>query len=85
MKVVVIGPNLRDPNSPDFHVHAAGCADIKKNRLYAGHEEANHSYDFDSVQELVKEWYLDILAETGEDWHNYIQEFKFFGCAEGLK
>lgn len=31
MEIVVIGPNLRDQSKGSFHVHAAGCADIKRN------------------------------------------------------
>ena len=31
--VHVIGPNLGDPKHT-FHVHAAGCADVKKSKLY---------------------------------------------------
>ncbi len=87
MRVLVIGPNLPDPGET-FHVHAEGCGDVKRSRLYSSPSfnfDKSHPLEYDSVEELVKDIYQDILAEGDEDWHNYIQEFKWFSCVKDLK
>ena len=83
-KVHVIGPNLRD-NAHVFHVHAEGCADVKRSPLYRSPE---FRYDRETVTEyadvraMVDDVYQDQIAESGDpdEGRYYVQDFKVFPC-----
>jgi hypothetical protein len=86
MKVRVWGPNLRDQSKGSFHVHSADCRD---NRNYGprgrlGGEGTTGPEDYDSVQQLVEDYYSNQIAENpGDTWEDgYVQDFHFAPCVE---
>lgn len=85
--LTVAGPNLRDPVYT-FHVHAAGCADLK-GKTYQGIDPP-WTADFDSLAEVVRDVYADIMRENDEDpadllvLARYGSEFRFFPCVDHL-
>lgn len=84
-EVRVFGPNLRG-NTETFHVHAAGCRDCRnygpRGRLGGDHGRPE---TFESLQELIEEWYGDQIAEQEPGspwatWEGYLDEFRVFPC-----
>lgn len=71
MKVAILGPNLRDQSKGQFHVHAAGCADLHKS-VYRGVPRSDE--DFSSIEEIAKEMFIDFLDENGEGWEEMARE-----------
>lgn len=80
--LTVIGPNLSSAQQQlgQFHVHAAGCADIA--RKYQGARIGTAS--FASVQEIVESVYEDMIGESDPDetWGDYASEFHFAPCCK---
>ena len=72
-RLTVIGPNLRDQSKGSFHVHDAGCMDIKRNPNYrnAGKYTAN----WDSLEDVVTAIYEEIMWENDEDWPSCANDF----------
>lgn len=90
MIVRVVGPNLNDQTRGTFHVHADGCADLKKygpGRRFGGDEygERETPLDVDTALEVVEEIYADQLDEnpdvTAADW---LDDFYFAPCVKSL-
>ena len=82
-KLTIVGPNLFGFEDT-FHVHGAGCADLKK-RHYKGAQ--TYTTEFDSMQELVETWYDGQLQDNADDpvwsvWSAYAEEFKVFPCVK---
>lgn len=86
-RVHVIGPNLLGA-ADTFHVHAEGCADVRRSRIYASPEFANDKtfvYQVRSLTEISDEVYADIIAENdGDTGADYLQDFKVFTCLADL-
>jgi hypothetical protein len=85
IKLTILGPNLFGFDHT-FHIHSAGCADLRK-RQYRGAQQSTH--DFDSLQEVVEDWYDGQLQDNADDpvwssWEAYADEFKVFPCVKGL-
>jgi hypothetical protein len=80
-RVIIVGPNL--PGSlqrqGQFHVHAEGCADLKRGaiRPYAEREVAVEMASQEDVAEYI---YSDIIAESGGEAIDYLDEFHFAPC-----
>lgn len=83
MKVHVLGPNLLGSDIPDtFHIHAEGCADVLRSKVYRGAEMAHdreNAEEFESVLEIA-EYVYDYEDNPAE----YVNDFRVFPCAEGL-
>lgn len=78
-KVVVLGPNLMDQSNGSFHVHAAGCADINRNRAYRSPEFADDKrnvLDMQSVEEIAEYVYSDVTDNPTQ----YVSDFDVFPC-----
>jgi len=77
--VVIVGPNLRDQSKGEFHVHAAGCADLKRNRNLK-HENQSMTLEAGSLVEIVDYVYPpgDFDCEAGE----FLSEFHVAPCVE---
>lgn len=91
MKVNILGPNLMDPDGFTFHVHAADCADITRNRLYRGlsRHELQWVTEVESTQDLIEQVYSDQMDENEEGsfyatWQAYVGEFHVFPCVGEL-
>jgi len=89
--VMVCGPNLRTPDHQTFHVHGAGCADLRKygpHRVFGG--ETPEPGEYPSLQALIEDWYGDQIAENqAEDassqwasWEAYGEDFRVFPCVD---
>lgn len=79
MKLVICGPNLRTLGSETFHVHRAGCGDLRK-YTYTG--EPPMEVDTSSKVEVC-----DFVYGVGEFETlsgAYLYDFKFFPCAGDL-
>lgn len=80
-RVTVIGPNLMVPG-PAMHVHATGCADIRRSATYKG----LGAHDFwqtraVSLDALAADVYADQIAEAPDTTPaHYRQEFQVFPC-----
>jgi hypothetical protein len=78
--VTVIGPNLRDQSKGSFHVHAAGCADIKRSARRDPEFENGWDIDAENLTEVVDAVYPpeDFGCESGE----YLDEFHIAPCVK---
>jgi hypothetical protein len=89
MKVVVLGPNLRTNGAEQFHVHAHGCSDIKKNYgpgKKLGSDDLGWVINVGSRKDIVCDIYADIMEENGEtedDWKAW-DDLRVFPCVHGL-
>jgi hypothetical protein len=81
-QVTIIGPNLPG-NTQTFHVHAAGCADIKRSRLY--HRAQQWTVELASAQEVVYDVYPSgDFDYPPEEWEDYLSEFRIFPCLDSF-
>jgi len=83
MRVMIAGPNLRDQSKGTFHVHAVGCADIR--RMMAREPEYANGWEIDAntVIDICDAVYPpgEFECESGE----YLYDFHFFPCCKGLE
>lgn len=86
MKLTIIGPNLADQSKGSFHVHAAGCADLKRGQyrnLYRGDTGTYHE-DHDSIRSVVDSIYGPqsggFYEESETTWADYVSDFYFAPC-----
>lgn len=79
--VTVAGPNLNDPKqSGRMHVHASGCADLKRRRVYRGIEEP-WTIEVSGIKDLVESIYGDQIEENPTyTWEDYLTEIDVFPC-----
>lgn len=75
-KITVIGPNLPRGAKAEFHVHADGCADIRRGRITR--DAASWVMAAETFEDVVDAVYPpeDFDCEPGE----YIGEFYFAPC-----
>jgi hypothetical protein len=81
-RVTVLGPNL---NSTDetFHVHATGCADIRRSKVYVGAVKWASQMEVQTLQDVVEDTYQDQIAESEglwATWEPYASDFRVFPC-----
>lgn len=88
MRVVIIGPNLPDQSKGSFHVHAAGCADIRRSPQYRSRE-----FDYDKTNpvsvadrdEIVEYAYADQIGGGEMTVADGRSDVYVFPCAAALK
>ncbi len=84
----VLGPNLLGSGTAEtFHVHAQGCPDVQRRRLYAGREhdwDRTHTYPARCLDDIVTAVYADIIAESGDTPADYRHDFRLFPCVGDL-
>jgi hypothetical protein len=86
-RVTIIGPNLPRPlcDKGTFHVHAEGCADIKR---YPQPRDPDWTIEASSIATVVEDIYSDILAENDIDgpdhpaWPIYESDVHFAPCVK---
>jgi hypothetical protein len=87
IEITSIGPN--GISDATFHVHAAGCADIKRgikvgkgNTVAANYSRAEkNDMIVASFREMVEQDFADIMAENpDETWESYTNEYRIFPC-----
>lgn len=78
--VTIVGPNLRDQSKGTFHVHAAGCADLRRSPNLK-HEDQSWSIAATSREHIAGVVYEDHIAEA-EDMTaaDYLGDFHFAPC-----
>jgi hypothetical protein len=86
-KLTIAGPNLS--SGATFHVHKAGCRDLKSRAKGYGPDVDLDTDDFASVQEICEFVYADHMAENepGSEfstWEGYVGEFDIYPCVKGL-
>lgn len=82
-RVVTIGPNLFGA-ADDFHVHAADCADLRRNRLYRHHrDDIAHPHDVASLRDLVHTIYNpDDFDYDPDQWADFAPGINVFPCID---
>lgn len=86
-KLTIAGPNLT--TGATFHVHKAGCRDLKSRAKGYGPTTDVDTGEYESLREIVEEIYSDHMAENDEDspyavWTGYIGEFDIYPCVGNL-
>lgn len=86
-RLIVVGPNLPNEARATFHVHAEGCADLRRGWLGRIHaRELQHApayvVEYPSLVAVVEDVYQDQLAEQDEpiDPAAWLSEFHFAPC-----
>lgn len=77
--VVIVGPNLPREAKATFHVHAAGCADLKRGWI-ARHAAGERPVRCASEQDVVEYVYADMIDESDAAWSDYASEFHYAPC-----
>lgn len=89
MKVTICGPNLRDQSKGEFHVHAAGCADLQR----GAHAEPEYRNGWTIEASTRLEVVIEIMPPDEMDWNPdnpsdrmlYESDVHFFPCCNVLK
>lgn len=89
MQVTICGPNLNDQSKGQFHVHAAGCSDLKRHAHREPEYEHGWTIEAESRVDVATEVYADHMAERepSDPWSKpepYVSEFHFFPCCDSL-
>lgn len=84
MRVTIIGPNLRDQSRGDFHVHAAGCADIARMAAREPAYTDGWTIEAETRESVADDVYADIIDERGGEPADFLDEFHFFPCCAEL-
>lgn len=87
MKLTIAGPNLTTGSA--FHVHKAGCRDLKSRAKGYGPTTDVDTGEYASLQEIVEEIYSDHMAENEPGspyavWTGYTGEFDIYPCVGEL-
>lgn len=82
MRVTICGPNLRDQSKGSFHIHAAGCADLKRGARLEPEYRNGWTIDADSRLEVCEDVYPSDQYECEPG--DFIYDLHFFPCASGL-
>ena len=83
MQVAIAGPNLNDQSKGTFHVHAAGCADLKRGARREPEYGNAWVIEAASQTEVCDAVYPadQFECESGE----YVYDFNFFPCCDQLE
>lgn len=78
--VIIVGPNLRDQSKGDFHVHAVGCLDLRRDPNMRYENKSWRIDDAASKIEVIEEIYSDIMDENGDTADDYMHDVHFAPC-----
>jgi hypothetical protein len=86
MLLTIVGPNLIDQSTGSFHVHSAGCEDLKRGqyRLLGSGDSHFMTGHYESARDVVEDVFGDIIAEGDSTWESCEGEFHFFPCCSEL-
>lgn len=90
MKVEIVGPNLPAllERFGSMHVHADGCADLRRGALGQVRKTLRGGHDWQievsSVREVVESCYGDQIAESDGHWEEYVGDLHFAPCTSTL-
>lgn len=81
-RLTIVGPNLSDQSLGDFHVHAAGCADLKRNRNLRN-EDQSWTLRAHSKLAVAEHIYEDIIDENPDvSASGYLSTIHFAPCVK---
>jgi hypothetical protein len=66
MKVTICGPNLRDQSKGSFHVHAAGCKDLRNYGRGRLGGEMPWTIEVETRWEVLVDIYGDVATDHAE-------------------
>jgi hypothetical protein len=72
--------NLLDVGGDGFHVHATGCADIKRRYQAIARENSWTVTDAADKAAVVDDVYHYQMRESDFEWEGYVGDFHFFPC-----
>lgn len=78
-RVTIVGPNLRDQSRGEFHVHATGCADLKRDPNLR-REDQSWTVDAASKLGVVDAIFEDIIDENKGHASDYLSQVHFAPC-----
>lgn len=83
MRVTICGPNLRDQSKGQFHVHAAGCADLVKHAKREPEYDNGWTVEADTQRDVVFEVYADQMDENPvAPYEAFASDLYFFPCVD---
>jgi hypothetical protein len=70
MQVTICGPNLRDQSKGQFHIHAAGCADLVRGARREPEYRDGWTVEAATREDVVRAIYSDHIGEEerGREW-----------------
>lgn len=79
--VVVVGPNLRNQDKGDFHVHAKGCADLHRDPVVR-REDQSFVIEVESKLDVVEAVYPpeEFGYDPAEEAGDYLSDIYFAPC-----
>lgn len=78
--VTICGPNLRDQSKGQFHVHAAGCADLVRGAAREPEYRHGWTIEAESRVEVGDSIYEDHIAEGSMEPGEGMSDCHFFPC-----
>lgn len=78
--ITICGPNLRDQSKGTFHVHAAGCADLKRHASREPEYRHGWTIDAESQAEVGDAIYEDMIDEGSMEPGEGMSDCHFFPC-----
>jgi len=86
MRVTICGPNLRDQSKGQFHVHAEGCADLRRNASLQREPEYMNGWTIEAAtrDEVGDHIYEDHIAEGSMEPGEGKHDCHFFPCVSDL-
>lgn len=80
-RVVIVGPNLSDQSKGSFHVHAEGCADLRRNHNLR-YEDHGHVIDATSLCHVAESVYDNGIMQDDETGLDYLSDFHIAPCVQ---
>lgn len=78
-RVVIVGPNLRDQSKGTFHVHAEGCADLKRSPNLR-HEDQSMVVEATSLIDVEQYIYGPDAGDFDVEPGTVLDDFHFAPC-----
>lgn len=83
MRVTICGPNLMDQSKGSFHIHAAGCADLRRGARREPEYENGWTIEANTKRTVVMAVYADQIGE-GSTYEACREDLHFMDCCAAL-
>lgn len=85
MRVTICGPNLNDQSKGSFHVHAEGCADLRRQAAREPEYANGWTIEANTRDDAVLGVYDDLINSNDcEPIERYRDDLHFFPCCAAL-
>ena len=85
MRVVICGPNLNDQSKGQYHVHAEGCADLRRMANREPEYTRGWAIDAETRDDAVMGVYEDMILYNDQDPIEFFRhDLHFFPCCASL-